>query len=122
MELHFWATGGDGVGWKILVIYAADKDRIIKPDLNAIFAKTFPKGCRAGLRRVLGFTADGRLAITVFEEVDQYEAIDKPPIGCFPKGTGQWYLDLDKNTLSRPSKSNPIIRFGRIESARNGSR
>jgi hypothetical protein len=120
MELHMWVTSGDGVGWIILEIYAADRDQIIRPDLERIFAEYFPKECRTGLDRVLGFTADGKLAITVFEEVDPYEAIDKPPIGCFPKGTELWYLDLDKNTLSRTSQSRPVMRFGTVESARNG--
>jgi hypothetical protein len=86
--------------------------------LERIFAEYFPKDCGTGLNRVLGFTADSKLAITVFEEVDQYEAIDKPPIGCFPKGTELWYLDLDKNTLSRTSQSGPVMRFGTVESAR----
>jgi len=120
MELNMWATGGDGVGWTVLEIYAADRDRIIKPDLERAFAKYFPKECRAGLYRVLGFTRDGKLAISVFEEVDQYEAIDKPPIGCFPKGTELWYLDLGENTLSRTSASGQVMRFGSVRSAGEG--
>jgi hypothetical protein len=106
VQVIYWQDASDAGGFSLLV-YDADRKRIIEPDLAKLFARKYnKKECAFEVRNVLGFDSQDRVLFSVDDVIDPGDDEPIPETRCVG-GPTEWALDIDKNHLELVKHSGP---------------
>jgi hypothetical protein len=86
------------------IIYDFNSSQHSHLRLYPLFKKLIGADCYV-VYRPLGFAQDGRVVISAMSTDDDREPGTKP---CF--GSSRWYVDFQRNTISRASPSHPKVK------------
>jgi hypothetical protein len=90
-----WLNAG---GFSLLV-YDADRKRVIEPDLAKLFAQKYgKKECAFDIQDVRGFDSRNRVLFSADDVIDPGDEEPVPETRCVG-GPTEWALDIDSNQL-----------------------
>jgi hypothetical protein len=98
VRVFYWEYGSDGGGFSLLV-YDADRKRVIEPDLGKLFARKYTrKECACEIEKVLGFDSRNRVLFSADDSIEFGDEEPLPETRCLGDYT-EWALDIDTNQL-----------------------
>lgn len=105
VELWKWQYYSDTIGTWVLV-YDAEKDLFLSPDLNRLFSRRFGQECWLDIK-LLGFASDNRVA---------FEAEDNEMIGsaCLEKKS-RWLVEPTRGDLMRMPEDYKVSTYGKMD-------
>jgi hypothetical protein len=98
VQVLYWQYGSDAGGVSLL-IYDADRKRIIEPDLAKLFARRYKREeCAYEMGEVLGFDSHNRVPFEAGDDMIATENGTDPKSTCLG-GPIEWALDIYTNQL-----------------------
>jgi hypothetical protein len=90
-----------------VLVYDADRKRMIEPDLATLFARKYAKKqCAFGIKNVLGFDPRNRVLFSAADWIEEGDDEPVPATRCLGS-PGVWALDIDSNQLEFVKRSEP---------------
>ncbi len=108
-EVSAWSNGGTDFFPRWLLVYDADRNRTIEPDLGKLFAQRYTKKeCAFDIEDVLGFDSRNRVLFSADDVVDPGDDEPVPQTRCLG-APSVWALDVDNNQLELVKYSQPRL-------------
>ncbi|MGI8961596.1 MAG: hypothetical protein ACR2IV_17900 [Bryobacteraceae bacterium] len=109
VELLYWQYASDAFD-RSLLIYDADRKRMIEPDLANLFARKYAKkDCAFGITSVLGFDSRNRVLFSAGDIIEPGDDEPVPETRCVGVPSVLAF-DMESNRLEVVKRSEPDIR------------